>query len=166
MTSVNGSAPERPGHIAYLLHTALLRARADAQPLVDADPDVLTGPGARRLNAAHFRLLDQVPPEGIRITDLATRTRITKQALGQLAVQLADRGFVEMVPDSGDRRAKLVRCTPAGMRATARARQILATLEDDWRRRVGAERYDVFREVLAELVDGAPTDPVPVETEG
>jgi DNA-binding MarR family transcriptional regulator len=154
MTSVNGRASGRPGHIAYLLHMALLRARADAQPLVEAEPEVLTGPRSQRLNAAHFRLLDQLPPDGIRVTDLAARTRITKQALGQLAGQLADRGFVEMVPDPSDRRAKLVRCTPPGARATRRARQILAELEDQWRAQVGAERYAVFREVLAELVDG------------
>ena len=134
---------------------ALLRARADGQPLVNANPAVLTGAGSQRLNAAHFRLLDQLPPEGIRVTDLAARTRITKQALGQLVGQLAGRGFVETVPDPDDRRAKLVRCTPPGARATRRARQIIAAVEDQWRDQVGAERYAVFREVLAELVDDA-----------
>jgi DNA-binding MarR family transcriptional regulator len=160
MTSVNGAAPNRPTHIAYLLHMALLRARADSRPLVDADPAMLfTGTGTERLSAAHFRLLDQLPPEGIRVTELAARTRITKQALGQLATQLAHRGYVETIPDRDDRRAKLLRCTPVGARVTQQAREVVAAIEERWRDEVGADRYAVFRDVLLELTDAM--DPAP-----
>jgi DNA-binding MarR family transcriptional regulator len=151
MPPVNGS----PTHIAYLLHMALLRARDDSRPLVDEASPVLTGTGTERLSAAHFRLLDQLPPEGIRVTDLAARTRITKQALGQLATQLTHRGFLETVPDPADRRAKLLRCTPSGARATRHSRQIVAAIEERWRDQVGADRYQIFRDVLLELTDAS-----------
>jgi DNA-binding MarR family transcriptional regulator len=144
MTAVNGDG--EPGHIGHLLRAALQRARVDGMDLIAADPDV-TGP----LTASHARLLDHLPAQGARVTDLAARMRITKQALGQLAGQLADRGFVEIVADPGDRRAKLIRCSPRGERTRRAVHTTAAAVEDRWRAEVGDARYAVFREVLAEL---------------
>jgi DNA-binding MarR family transcriptional regulator len=146
MSSVNGNFPPGSGHIGHLLWAALRRARVDGMRLIATDADV-TGP----LTASHARLLDQLPPEGARVTELATRIRITKQALGQLAGQLADRGYVEIVSDPSDRRAKLIRCTERGLRVRHAIRAAAAALEDRWRAQVGDGRYVVFREVLAEL---------------
>jgi DNA-binding MarR family transcriptional regulator len=151
MTSVNGDLSPGSRHIGHLLWTALQRARADGLALIAADAEVI-GP----LSASHARLLDQLPPEGARVTELAARTRITKQALGQLAAQLADRGYVEMVPDPRDKRAKLIRCTPRGERARHALRATAATLERQWQAQVGESRYAVFREVLAELGHAHP----------
>ena len=81
--------------------------------------------------------------------------RITKQALGQLAGQLADRGYVEIVADPGDGRAKLIRCTPRGERARGAIHTIAERLEDRWRAEVGDARYAVFREVLVALGEAA-----------
>jgi DNA-binding MarR family transcriptional regulator len=139
MEPVNGA------HIHQLLWAVLQRGRAEGLEL--AGRAGLTGP----LSASHLRLLEHVPAEGARVTDLAARTRITKQALGQLATQLADRGYLETVPDPSDRRAKLLRRTPLGERACDDLHVVAAALEDAWRDRVGADRYAVFREVLAEI---------------
>jgi DNA-binding MarR family transcriptional regulator len=151
MTAVNGDGVPDSRHIGHLLWTVLQRARADGIALLAADAD-LTGP----LSASHARLLDHVPPEGARATELAARTRITKQALGQLATQLADRGYLEMVPDPKDKRAKLIRCTPRGDEARHALRATAADLEERWRAAVGEHRYAVFREVLTELGHRAP----------
>jgi DNA-binding MarR family transcriptional regulator len=77
--------------------------------------------------------------------------RITKQALGQLATQLANRGYVETLADPSDRRAKLIRCTPLGEGVRRAVHATVAAVEDRWRTEVGADRYAVFREVLAEI---------------
>lgn len=146
MTAVNGGCDDEPGHIGHLLWTALRRARGDGMSLIVENPDV-TGP----LTASHARLLDHLPPDGARVTDLAARMRITKQALGQLAGQLADRGFVEIVADPGDRRAKLIRCTPRGECTRDAVLAVATAVEDRWRAEVGDARYAVFRKVLAEL---------------
>jgi DNA-binding MarR family transcriptional regulator len=146
MGSVNGDVAAASADIGYLLRGALHRARADGMALIAADGAV-DGP----LTPAHARLLGQVPPEGARVTDLAAQAGITKQALGQLAVLLADRGYVEIVPDPGDRRARLIRCTERGERVGRAIRVAAATIEDRWRSQVGDDRYAVFREVLTEL---------------
>jgi DNA-binding MarR family transcriptional regulator len=151
MTSVKDDVALDAPHIGQLLWAALQQARADGMAMVAAD-----AAGIGPLSSAHARLLAQLPAGGARVTELAAAARITKQALGQLAAQLADRGYVEIVPDPDDRRAKLIRCTPRGERARQAVRAVAATLEDRWRARVGEARYAVFRDVLAELGHAAP----------
>ena len=58
--------------------------------------------------------------------------------------------------DPGDRRARLIRCTPCGRRARASIHATAAALEDRWRAEVGADRYAVFREVLIALGEAMP----------
>jgi DNA-binding MarR family transcriptional regulator len=141
MTAVKGPVSD---HVASLLRLTLLRLRAEATAAVD-DPDAL------ELTASQFRLLDQLPPEGARVTDVALRDRITKQALGQLAGHLADRGYVEIVPDPADGRVRVIRRTTRGDRARQAARAAMTVVEDRWRGEVGEDRYATFREVLREL---------------
>jgi DNA-binding MarR family transcriptional regulator len=141
MTAAKGPASD---HVAFLLRLTLLRLRAEATAAVD-DPDAL------ELTASQFRLLDQLPPEGARVTDIALRDRITKQALGQLAGQLADRGYVEIVPDPADGRARVIRRTTRGDRVRQAARAAMTLVEARWRDEVGEDRYAIFRDVLREL---------------
>jgi DNA-binding MarR family transcriptional regulator len=143
MTTVKGSPP--PDHLALRLRLALLQFRAEVTAATAGRP-VPTD-----LTASHFRVLDQLPRAGCRVTDIAQRARITKQALGQLARQLADRGYVEIVADPDDRRAKVVRCTRRGEDSRRALRAAMAAVEERWRAQVGPERYAVFREVLEEL---------------
>lgn len=138
--------------LGLLLHRTMLRLRAEAGALLDEGGGfAVSGPG--RVTAAHFRLLDRLPPDGARVSDLAAALGITKQALGQLAQQLADRGYVETIDDPRDRRARLVRSTPQGISTVRRAREVMACVERRWRAEVGADRYAVFRAVLGELSD-------------
>jgi DNA-binding MarR family transcriptional regulator len=55
-----------------------------------------------------------------RITELASEERVTQPAITLLVNRLAERGWVERVPDASDRRAVLVSLTPAGEEAFAR----------------------------------------------
>lgn len=158
MSPVNGD----DAHIGRLLWTALQRARADGMALLAAESSARGLDEIGPVSAAHARLLDHLPADGARVTDLAARMRITKQALGQLAAQLTERGYVETVADPGDRRAKLIRRTPRGDCARHAMRAVATAVEDRWRHHVGDDRYAVFREVLVELsgVDRAdPGDP-------
>jgi DNA-binding MarR family transcriptional regulator len=130
-----------PAHLAYLLHRATQRLRAEGEA-AHAD----SGP---RLQAAQARLLDLIPAGGGRVTDLAGSMRISKQGLGQVAMQLAALGYVEITPDPSDKRAKMLTRTVAGERERLARRAVVDEIEDVWRAQVGAERYAVFRDVLA-----------------
>ena len=50
----------------------------------------------------------------MRVTDLADRVGMTKQALGEFANDLEERGLLETVRDPADRRVRILRPTGAG----------------------------------------------------
>ena len=67
------------------------------------------------LRPTHFPILEYIDHErGSRITYLAEHANIAIQAMGELVTYLAERGYVERVPDPSDGRAKLVRLTARG----------------------------------------------------
>jgi DNA-binding MarR family transcriptional regulator len=65
---------------------------------------------------------------------------------------------VRRVPDPADARAKLVRLTAAGRRATAECRRAIQALEQRTRRQLGDRSYDALREALELLTE--PIEPV------
>src|SRR5262245_41908291 len=70
--------------------------------------------GVTGFRAAHTRLLPHISPEGIRLSDLAERVGISKQAIGQLVDELERQGVVAREPDPDDGRALRVRYTDRG----------------------------------------------------
>ena len=139
---VNGSAPL----ISTLLEHAMHAIREDLYALSAA-----SFPGLR---LRHYRLLSFVPAGGERLTRMASDAGLTKQALAQAIEPLEAGGYVEVVPDPSDGRARLVRLTDRGREVNETVRRHLADVERRWARRVGEERYAVARAVLADLAPG------------
>ncbi len=103
-------------------------------------------------------ILHLLPEDGARPTELADGRWVSKQAIGQRVRELVDLGLVRTDPDPTDRRAVIVRRTPAGDRVAAQLHRHIADLERSWARQVGEDRYATFRAVLDELgADHAPT---------
>jgi DNA-binding MarR family transcriptional regulator len=67
------------------------------------------------LRRAHTSLLPHIDQQGTRLTELARRLGITKQAAGQLVSDLESMELFERVEDPLDGRAKLVRFTHLGL---------------------------------------------------
>src|ERR671924_1977489 len=66
---------------------------------------------------------------GARLTALADRSGLTKQAVGEAVADLEGLGYVERVPDPGDGRAKIIRLNERGREAAAAAEEIFADIE-------------------------------------
>jgi DNA-binding MarR family transcriptional regulator len=98
-----------------------------------------------------FQFLDDA---GTRVSVLAQRAQITKQSMAELVAHLEQHGYVERIPDPGDRRAKLVRATARGNQVYAEAREIVAEIELQWTRRLGKQKMRQLRELLRELNHG------------
>ncbi len=105
-------------------------------------------PELRPSQAMAMLLIDRT---GTRLTELAERGRVSKQAMMQIVDSLAAQGCVRRVADAEDARAKVVKLTAKGLRQRAEARRALAAVEARARRRLGDRRYDALRLTLEEL---------------
>jgi DNA-binding MarR family transcriptional regulator len=93
---------------------------------------------------------------GCRLTELAERAQMTKQAMAYLVAYLEARGYVERVRDPTDARGRIVRLTEAGDAVVRVAQAIIAQIEAEWAARIGAEQFRTLRELLAQLPAVAP----------
>ena len=106
------------------------------------------------LRQSHFRLIANVPRAGISVTELALALHMSKQACGQFVTQLAATGHLSVRADATDRRVRLVNRTALGDRTHRAVNARIRRIEREWARRVGADRYATFREILEELTSG------------
>ena len=143
MTSVNDDSLAGADHIAALLGQALRRIRSEI--LAESEEEY---PGLR---VSHYRLLDLIPPDGARITDLAEVATMTKQGLGQHVDYLQKLGYTESARLPTDRRVRLVRRTPLGDEAVAFSRAAIARVEQSWSTQLGPTRYTHLRQTLQQL---------------
>lgn len=109
--------------------------------------------GDERIRTAHTMVFPHIPFEGIRLTELAARLGISKQAVAQLVDELEEMGALERVPDPTDGRAKLIRWSRAGRAGLEHGLRILAELAQELAGVVGAEELRRTHEVLLALVD-------------
>jgi DNA-binding MarR family transcriptional regulator len=105
-------------------------------------------PGLRPSHGCVFRYLDV---DGSRLSELAERSGMTKQAFGEHVANVEALGYVERVPDPEDGRAKLVVPTPRGREALILGRQIFAEIEREWAEAIGVERVTGLRDTLQEI---------------
>ncbi|HET9197935.1 MAG TPA: MarR family transcriptional regulator [Solirubrobacterales bacterium] len=92
-----------------------------------------------------------VQGEGLRLTDIAERAKLTKQSVGEIVDDLVERGYAQRIPDPDDRRAKLICLTERGEAAQSHGRKLFAKVEKRWAARYGAERIAALRELLEEI---------------
>jgi DNA-binding MarR family transcriptional regulator len=122
----------------------------------------LVGALAERLAAAGFEdqrfafhaVFANIPPEGIRLTDLAQRAGVTKQAMSELVVDLERLGYVRRRPDPDDKRARVIEFTDRGWAAVDAALAAFEDIEVELARRVGKQRLAELRKTLLKIVEG------------
>ncbi len=118
--------------------------------------EAVTAAGFTDITMAQSRVFQRISQHGSRVTELADRAKVTKQTASALVQALEDAGYVERVPDPTDARASLVRVASRGAAATDAARAEIERIEAEWRRELGASRYDRLvrdLEVLQRLTD-------------
>jgi DNA-binding MarR family transcriptional regulator len=108
--------------------------------------------GYPELRPAHSCVFGTIGRDGDRLTSLAERAGMTKQAVGEVASELESIGYVERVPDPTDGRAKIIRLTGRGRAAYELGFGFFDDLRDRWAERYGAERVDGMVELLREIV--------------
>ncbi|WP_207946602.1 MarR family transcriptional regulator [Actinomadura sp. 7K507] len=99
----------------------------------------------------HGTVLAFLEPAGVRATELSARSGQHKQIVGTIVDELVALGYVRREPDPADRRAKRIVPTEQGLDEVAKARAILAGIEERHRRTMGEERFDAFKDALQEI---------------
>lgn len=102
-------------------------------------------------DAAYLTVFQYPGPQGARPSELATRLRISKQALNYLLGELERLGYLERRADPDDLRSKRIAFTPRGIAAVGVIREAVDEVESAWAEQLGAERFDELRNVLLEL---------------
>jgi DNA-binding MarR family transcriptional regulator len=119
---------------------------------LDAQVDAaLEARGASDLSPRHATAILLVDRKGVRLTDMADRAGITKQAMMQVVNDLEGKGLVKRSPDPKDARAKIVSLTAKGQKERAEAGRAVAAAEQRIKRRLGTPAYDTLRATLARI---------------
>jgi DNA-binding MarR family transcriptional regulator len=107
--------------------------------------------GFTDLVAAHLDVFQYPGPENQRPLQLATQTRMTKQALNYLLGQLEQLGYLSREPDDSDQRSKRIRLTAKGHAAGKAIREIVQDVEHEWEQQLGPRKFAQLRNLLTQL---------------
>jgi DNA-binding MarR family transcriptional regulator len=103
------------------------------------------------IRPTHGCVFRHVQGDGLRLTDIAERAKLTKQSVGEIVDDLVERGYAQRIPDPEDRRAKLICLTERGEAAQAHGRRLFTKVERRWAERYGAERIASLRALMEEI---------------
>ena len=138
------SARRAPENLAILL-------REPFRALSDELMARLVARGYPQVRFAHGNVFQFLDDDGTRVSVLAERAGMTKQAMAQLVTHLEQHGYVERVADPRDRRAKLVRATDRGREVFAVARELVEEVDARLGERLGEAKLRQLRLLLQEL---------------
>lgn len=108
--------------------------------------------GAPRLRASHAALLPHLDPEGTRLTELAVRMGVTKQAVGQLVEEMEAMGVLTRTTDADDGRAKRVRWSAKGRKAALQGVGALGEIENELTSTMGNRPMNTLQTILGDLL--------------
>lgn len=133
----------RVTHLGRLMGHALRRFDERVLRLMTRDvlvPLALSNLAAKgQVGAAHVHITRHLAVNGSRLTDLAQRADMTKQAMGDLVTQCEAWGLVTREVDVFDRRAKKVMFTTDGLLWLGAFERAVAQAELEFRSAVGQD---------------------------
>ena len=133
----------RQTHLGRLLGHAMRRFDERVLTLMAHDVEVplaLSNLAARQqISAAHIHITRHLARGGSRLTELAERAGVSKQAMGALVDQCEAWGLVTRGADPLDARARQVQFTPNGLAWLEAFRRAVAQAEREFRASVGDE---------------------------
>jgi DNA-binding MarR family transcriptional regulator len=93
--------------------------------------------GYSRLRSTHTTLLSNIDLSGSSVTEAAERAGITKQAMGRLATELEEAGYIRIESDPEDARVRALRLTAQGSKLMLDSFDVMAELERRYANMIG-----------------------------
>src|SRR6185437_15894184 len=110
------------------------------------------------LRSTHTTLLSNIDLAGSTVTAAAERAGITKQAMGRLATELQDAGYITVRSDPADARARVLHLTKSGMRLMLDSLRVMTNLQHDYAGLVGSDELAAVLDGLEEFVNRSEPD--------
>lgn len=109
--------------------------------------------GHPAIGVTQSAVIRSMNPSGTTISELASRSGITRQGMAQLVRDLERKGYVAVEPHPTDGRAKLVVYTDLGRTFVQDALASIADVEAELESILGAKRFSQLKVLLADLID-------------
>lgn len=104
--------------------------------------------GFRGFRASHMNVLRHIDLSGTRITEIADRSRQSKQAVGQLVATCETQKLVKTTSDPTDRRAKIVTFTDLGRAVIDAERDVMERMDAELKILLGEGNFGELRRSL------------------
>lgn len=138
---IRGADAWRHNNVGRLLNSAIRRFESRVFEL-------LASAGHKEARLSHLNLTRNLDVSGTRITELARRAEMTKQAMGELVVQCENLELIKRLPDPTDARAKMVKFTKWGLVWLEAFKRALLQAETEMRNELGTVNVDKLIEAL------------------
>ena len=132
-------------------HLGWLLGRADLR-FAEGVTRAMHERGFAGIRLVHIALIRNVDENGTRITDIARRAGMTKQATGQLVAEFVELGYIRVVSDPADGRVKIARYTAMGKRLLRAIVDAIEETEAAVAAAIGAARLKALKETLAHVL--------------
>jgi DNA-binding MarR family transcriptional regulator len=113
--------------------------------------------GFAGIRLVHIALIRNVDEHGTRITDIARRAGMTKQATGQLVAEFVELGYIRLVNDPDDGRVKIARYTAKGKKLLVSIVASIEQTEDAVSAAIGTKALASLKRTLGTLLSAPPT---------
>lgn len=120
------------------------------------DSHVLSGlhaAGFLDIRPVHTDILRTVEVGGSRVTDIATRCNITKQAAGQVIKELVALGYLHQMTDRNDTRVRMVVFTGQGMKLILHLGGIFKRIDSRLADAIGKKELAKFRVQVDQMIE-------------
>lgn len=103
--------------------------------------------GYTGLKLSHAMILPQISAGGSRIIDIARSQAVSKQAIGQVANELEQLGFIEKTLDAEDKRSKKLILTEQGITLVRLSAGFMAEVDQEIAQLMGAEQFEKLKQL-------------------
>ncbi len=114
------------------------------------------------IRSTHTTLLSNLDDHGNKLSVVAARAGISKQAMGRLADELETLGYLLSVADEEDKRSRIIRFTANGWKLMIESFNALDAIEHRYANRIGVERLEGLRSILQDLLGSSQSDSQPL----
>lgn len=115
--------------------------------------DQITKNGFRDFKLAYMPVIMNIDKDGTRNNDLASCSKMTKQAMSKIVKELQKKGYVSAKTDPSDKRGVIFSLTKRGHDFLMGARACVSSLMEEYRKEMGKKNFDDIMNKLITIIE-------------